>query len=361
VRPRPWLQLLGPHLRLILHHPATWAGVLGWSLRRGAPGLRGRLWQVFYFGEAVVLAGECRRQGVRHLHAHHANVAADLAWIAAELGGRLDGPGSWAWTLTFHGSSELAEVRRIRLPEKLASAAKVLCVAEHTRAQLLPWVDDADWDKLVVVHTGADLQRYRPAEIADRSAGRPAEILCVGRIDPVKGYPLLIDAVARLREEDVDCRLTIVGGGQGADRLERRVRDRRLEGRVRLLGAVGQDELPALYREADVFCLPSFTESLPVVLMEAMASGLPVVATRVAAIPELVRDGESGLLVAPGRTDLLAGALRRLIAEPAVRAAMGCAGRAAVEAGFDADACGRRAAAELAEVARRLRPVARSE
>ena len=107
---------------------------------------------------------------------------------------------------------------------------------------------------------------------------------------------------------------------------------------------MGQDEIGAHYRAADVFCLPSFAEGVPVVLMEAMASGLPVVSTRVNGIPELVEDGVSGRLVAPGRSDPLAAALRELAVNPAHRAKLGEAARARVAEAFEIDAC----AAQLA-------------
>jgi colanic acid/amylovoran biosynthesis glycosyltransferase len=105
---------------------------------------------------------------------------------------------------------------------------------------------------------------------------------------------------------------------------------------VRWLGAVGQDEIRRHYAEADAFCLPSFAEGVPVVLMEAMATALPVVATRIAGIPELIEDGESGLLVAPARSDELADALTRLAGSPELRSQLGQRGRRAVIDGYDA-------------------------
>lgn len=332
--------------RAVLGHPVACAGLANSVLGRARPGLRAHLWQLFYLVEAVLLWEECRRQGVRHLHAHHANVAADLAWIVADLGERVDGPGTWTWTLTFHGSAELADVRGVNLAPKLAAAALVITVSDYTRAQLLPLLAAEEWPKVVVVHTGTDLTRYRPAAVPPPAP--PVEILSVGRIDPVKGYPVLLQALVELR--DRDCRLTIVGGGDGLERLRDDAERLGLGGRVRLPGPVGQDELPELFRAAHIFCLPSFTESLPVVLMEAMAAGLPVIATEVAGIPELVEDEESGLLVPPGRADHLAAALARLIDDPAERRRLGAAGLARVRADFDAAASGRKVAALLAAV-----------
>lgn len=352
VRPVAPPALLAAHLRTILAGPGSWSRVLLRSTRRAPCGMRSKIWALFYFAEAVHLVDECRRQGVRHLHAHHANVAADLAWIATELGQGLDGVGTWAWTLTFHGSSELFEIERHNLPAKLAAAARVMCVSDFSRAQLLGLCDPASWQKISVVHMGVDLQRYdqAPTSAADGSIGRVVRLLSVGRMDPVKGYPVLLDAVALLRERDIECELTIVGAGDGFSDLAESARRPSLAGHVRLLGAVGQDELPALYRDADIFCLASFTEALPVVLMEAMAVGLPVVATSIAGIPELVDSGNTGLLVPPARADLLANAIALLTRDPKRRDAMGKAGRQVIVERFDATACGKQAATILRSV-----------
>ena len=128
----------------------------------------------------------------------------------------------------------------------------------------------------------------------------------------------------------------VVGAGPLADRLQDLVRDRGLSEHVQLLGGRGQDELPDLYRWADVFCLPSSREGVPVVLMEAMATELPVVTTPVAGIPELVTSGLSGLFVPPGDADAVAAALSELAGDRDRRALLGRAGRQTVLREFTA-------------------------
>jgi glycosyltransferase involved in cell wall biosynthesis len=130
-------------------------------------------------------------------------------------------------------------------------------------------------------------------------------------------------------------RAEIIGGGPKREDLERIARDLGLSERVRFLGAVGQDDIRHHFAHADLFCLSSFAEGLPVVLMEAMAMGKPVVAPRIMGISEIVADGESGLLVPPARADLLADAIERLASEPQLRRRLGDRGRAIVEAEFD--------------------------
>src|SRR5205807_2353882 len=103
------------HVSLALSAPRAYAATLALALRLAAPGLRGRLWQLFYFAEAVMLWSECRRRGLRHVHAHLANVAADVALLAAELGSRVDRARPWSWSFTMHGPTEFYDLTRFRL------------------------------------------------------------------------------------------------------------------------------------------------------------------------------------------------------------------------------------------------------
>jgi glycosyltransferase involved in cell wall biosynthesis len=196
-------------------------------------------------------------------------------------------------------------------------------------------VDEDQWSKLHVVRCGIDPAAYE--DIGDPPPGRP-RVLCVGRLFPEKGQSVLLHAFAELADRGVDAELELVGYGPSEEPLKRLSEDLGLTDRVRFAGAVGQDAVAAHYRAASVFCLPSFYEGIPVVLMEAMASRRPVVATAVAGVRELVRDGETGLLVAPGRSDELADALERLLEDAALRHRMGESGRRYVAENYDIDA-----------------------
>jgi glycosyltransferase involved in cell wall biosynthesis len=322
VLPPDWGRLLGAHLRWALRHPRRYWATLGLALRLSPVGLRARLWQLFYFAEAVLVADELRRRRIGHVHAHFANVACWVALLAASLRGT-------TWSFTMHGPLEFDEVARYGIPEKLARADLVVCISDFARAQLMRQVDRSHWGKLHVVHCGVEPDRYASN---GRRADGPLEVVSVGRLAAMKGFPVLIDAVASLQEP---VRLTLVGDGPDGDALREQAASAGAD--VTFAGALGADEVTGVLRRADVFCLPSFAEGVPVVLMEAMASGLPVVTTSVMGIPELVRDGVSGVLVPPGRPERLAGALRVLAEEPETRRAMGEAGRATVEREFDVD------------------------
>jgi colanic acid/amylovoran biosynthesis glycosyltransferase len=240
-----------------------------------------------------------------------------------------------------HGSTELYDVRGTRLADKVSDARFVACISDFTRSQMMLLVDSRHWGKLPLVRCGVDTERFRPP--ARERDGR-ARILYVGRLVHEKGVGVLLEALAGL-----DAELVLVGDGPRRAELEQRARSLGVHDRVRFAGAVGQDEIRAYYEDADLFCLPSFAEGLPVVLMEAMASGLPVVTTSIAGVPELVEDGVSGLLVRPARPDALREALARVVDDPALRRSFGEAGRRAVEAEFRSDAAARALLAQLTD------------
>jgi glycosyltransferase involved in cell wall biosynthesis len=257
--------------------------------------------------------------------------------LAAGLGGR-EGDDPWTWSLTVHGPSEFFDVYRQALAEKVRDADAVIAISDFARSQLMSLVDEQHWDKIEVVHCGVPPEVFTPdaKPSADRHEG-PLRILNVARMAPTKGHVILVQAVDRLEREGVAVDVVLAGDGPRRTALESMVRARGLEHRIRFVGAVGQDRIRSLYSWADVFCLPSFAEGVPVVLMEAMAMELPVIATRVAGVAELVESGHSGYVLAPGRVDDLVAAIGQLAADPALRQAMGRRGRRTVVEGFSVE------------------------
>jgi glycosyltransferase involved in cell wall biosynthesis len=324
--------------RQLRSHPGASIGSLTRAVGVGERRARSRLWQVFYAAEAMRLFEELNRLGVRHIHAHFANNGADIARATVAHARRVDPDGNWRWTFTMHGPTEFEAVERFDLSGKVADAAGVACISDFTRSQLMRLSVPSAWDKLEVVHMSTDTDLFSPPA-QPRSNDGPLRILDVGRLVPEKGAPVLLDAVAQLAGRGVDVELRFVGGGELEAQLQAEIEARGLKDRVVLVGPVGQDEILAQYHWADVFCLPSFQEGLPVVLMEAMATELPVVTTPINGIPELVRDGCNGHLVAPGRADLLADALAALALDPGRRRHLGEQARRDVVAGFALEAC----------------------
>jgi colanic acid/amylovoran biosynthesis glycosyltransferase len=326
--------LLRSHLSAVLRAPARYINTLVFALRRANPGVRGRLAGLFYFAESMAIWDAARRRGVRHIHASFADSASDAALLATRFGGEL-----WTWSLAIHGPVEFEDLRLNRLAEKVNSARFTVAISDFGRSQLMTLAAEGRWKDIHVVHCGID-----PAECAaeptPRSSGEP-EILCVGRLVQRKGQSLLIEAVAALLERGVPVRLTLVGDGPTRPDLEALAHRIGVGNRVRFAGAVGHDEILPMFRSADIFCLPSFSEGVPVVLMEAMAHSVPVVTTQVMGIPELVENGHSGLLVAPGRVDVLVDALAQLIADPELRTRLGGRGRDKVLSDFDVNVSAR--------------------
>lgn len=311
------------------------------------PGLRGRLLPLLWAIQAIVFWHRCRDAGVEHVHVHFAGappVIAGLAIRFARRSRRAGGPRSWS--VTVHGPVEFFDRR---LGAKLAEADRVVCISDFARSQVMTHAGEADWDKLEVIRSGLDVTAFAAARngngaAADEAGEGPVRLLCVGRLVSLKGQALLLDATAELLARGLDVRLTMVGDGPKRDELLCRCEALGLSERVEWTGAVGQDEIPAHYAEADVFCLPSFAEGVPTVLMEAMLTETPVISTRIAGVAELVEDGVSGVLIPPGRTDLLVEAIEGLAADSARRRDLGAAGRAKVEAEFDTQRAVRRLA-----------------
>ena len=332
-------RMLRAHASALARQPVAYVRALRRALRLSRPGLWGRLLGLSWFVEAVLLLEGCRRRGLRHLHVHLGGTGPAVALLTTYLGngGRREGS-EWTWSMTVHGPSEFYEVSRERLDEKVLSASFVVSVSDFTRSQLMLFLEEDHWPNLALVRCGVDPQQFRPQEAAagaPEGGNGPVRVLAVGRLVGGKGFALLLDALHALVQRGRDVALTLVGDGPSRERLHAQAARLGLADRVEWVGALGQDEIRERYARADVFCLPSFAEGVPVVLMEAMAMAVPVVATRIAGIPELVEDGASGLLVTPGRADELADALGALVDDAGLRARLGAAGREAVRDGYD--------------------------
>lgn len=295
--PSPGL-LIGSHLRALIRSPRRYLRTLKKALGLGAPGLQGFVWKAFYWGEAVMVSEVLRTRRISHIHAHFANSASWVAMLSSELA-------ECTWSFTMHGPTEFDDVGYFALADKVESASFVACIGDYCRSQLMKVSPAETWAKLVVVRCGVDIERY-PEDSLQREVGENFAILSVGRLVADKGQRVLIQALNELALRGVAFTATLVGDGPDREWLEETVAAAGLTGRVTFEGNVGQDILPTLYRRSDLFVLASFAEGIPVVLMEAMASGTPVIATSIMGIGELVQDGVTGQLVPPGRADLLA-------------------------------------------------------
>ncbi|HLK91671.1 MAG TPA: glycosyltransferase [Polyangia bacterium] len=224
------------------------------------------------------------------------------------------------------------------LKEKIEAAALPVTISRYNVDWLTEHVTPRARDRLSVVHCGVDLP-----SLPFREDGRePGTILAVGRHDPIKGFDVLIDAVGELARQGRRLRCRIIGEGPLREQMQASIDRQGLTGSVELVGARPQAEVRAALEAASIFALPSVVtpegnrDGIPVSLMEAMASGTPVVSTRVSGIPELIEDGREGLLVPPRDAPALAAALARLLDDTELARRMAREARAKIERDFDA-------------------------
>jgi glycosyltransferase involved in cell wall biosynthesis len=302
-------------------------------------GDRSPLRHLAYLVEACWLLRWCKAERVSHVHAHFGTNACAVAALLRALGGP-------PYSFVAHGPEEFERAAGLALERKRADAAFVVAPSEHCREALERITPAAAGVPIHLIRCGVEPPFLEAPETELPSAPR---IVCVGQLLPRKGQALLLAAVAELVREGSDVELTLVGDGPLRGALEAQSRALGLRDRVHFRGWAAEDGVRKEIISARALVAPSLAEGLPVVLMEALALGRPVLCTQIAGHGELVEDGESGWLIPPGSPDALAKALRELLALPPARlAAMGRRGRARVAELHDAQ----REAEKLAELLR---------
>ncbi len=316
--------IFGRHGWAILRHPLGWFRGLVQAIRMAGPDARRLLPHLFYFAEAVVAGSMIESRGLSHVHTHFSSTVALLVSCIFPI----------TWSATIHGSAEFEDIAGFRLAEKVARAKFIIAISQFGASQLM-WASGPEhWGKIHVARLGVDPAVFKPLT---RSADpRPFRVVSVGSLVPVKAHRLLIEAVEQvIRECGPGIVLTLVGDGRERDSLERIVRAKGLDEAVLFAGSCNQDRVIEFYNSSDAFAMASFAEGIPVVLMEAMATGLPSVAPRITGIPELIRDEIDGLLVTPASAGGLAQALVRLIRDAALRERLGRSARERVVADYN--------------------------
>jgi colanic acid/amylovoran biosynthesis glycosyltransferase len=197
VLPPRWPSFLGAHLRAIVSRPRRYLGALILALRQPPAGTKGRAGDLAHFAEAVPIWRECRRRGLRHVHAHFTRPSADVALLASHLAG-----GELSWSFTAHGVDIPLDAPE-RLAEKVRRAAWAVCVSDYGRAQVIGIVEPRFWPKVHLIRCGVDPDEFRPPPRRNGGDGE-LRILTVGRTEPVKGHAVLLDAVALLAERGVE-------------------------------------------------------------------------------------------------------------------------------------------------------------
>lgn len=327
------LKIASANLRQLVKQPRRYFAVLGRLIAATFIDPVVLLRSLALFPKSVHLAATLRASGIRHVHAEFATDPATSAWIMSAVS-------DISYSFSIHGPDVF--VHRLLMRDKIAGAEFIRAVSTFTKAFLSGLYPVLSEGKIEVVHVGVNPEVY--ADAAAAAAGRGSHrpiIFSAARLTETKAFPVLIDACARLARTGLDFECWIAGEGPQQSEVEDAIRQHDVADRVKLLGPRPQHEIARLIGEADVFVLPSVIaysgqmDGIPVALMEAMAAGKPVIASAVSAIPELVDDGRSGLLVDVTHPEQLANALRRLIDDPALREQMGHVGQEKVRREFD--------------------------
>ncbi|MEO0409449.1 MAG: glycosyltransferase, partial [Cyanobacteria bacterium P01_A01_bin.135] len=299
-----WVLLL--NLLLMLQHPAAFFQALKLAISLGQQGDRGLAYHLVYFAEACTLARWLLQGQVTHLHAHFGTNSATVALLASTLSG-------CPYSFTVHGPEEFDRVGGIGLTTKIERAKFVVAISSFGRSQLYRWCGFDQWSKVKIVRCGVD-QSY--LSMPDYPLPAEPRLVCVGRLSEQKGHLMLIEAAGLLAKEEIPFDLVLVGDGPLRSPIEQRIRELNLAEQITITGWASSDQVQDYIIQSKVSVLPSFAEGLPVVIMESLALGRPVISTYVAGIPELVEPGRSGWLVPPGAVEALADALKASLTTP---------------------------------------------
>ena len=322
--PSDLLGLAKAHLGLLFGRPNRYLSAIALALKTCQPGLKGLLYQIFYFLEAGTLAKQVNRRQIAHLHNHFGNTSCSVAMLAAALGG-------FTYSFTLHGPAIFFEPKRWRIDEKMKRASFISCISHYCRSQAMVFAPYQIWDRLHIIHCGVDPNQF--SQVQHQGVGH--RLLFVGRLAAVKGLPVLLESLVTIKQRISNVRLTVVGDGPDRSLLEARADELGLSEQVDFVGYQSQAAVRDYLQKTDVFVLPSFAEGVPVVLMEALMSGVPVVATQIAGVSELVEEGVNGFLVPPSNGERLGDRIQTLLLDGALRQQLGTQGALKVSAQFD--------------------------
>jgi glycosyltransferase involved in cell wall biosynthesis len=291
------------------------------TLRLGIRSQAGLIRHIAYLGEACVVLRHAHRKRFTHIHAHFGTNAATVAMLVRNLGGP-------TFSFTIHGSGEWDCPEFLHLRQKVEDAEFVVAISDFAKSQTYRWTSPECWEKVHVVRCGVDRSFISSPVSPVPDVSR---LVMIGRLGRSKGHVILLEALQQLVSEGIDFHMVLVGDGPLRAMIEHQINKRGLGEHIELAGWMDNNSVREEFLACRGMVLPSFSEGLPVVIMEALALGRPVVCTRVGGISELVVDQESGWLVSAGNVDELATALRKMLKTPVDELSrMGTVGREAV-------------------------------
>ena len=339
---KPWLSRIRPlpflswhtfiaNIRTFFSQPINYATVWLRTIKESRQNPYMLVRSVAILPKAVYAAHKMQQEGINHIHAHYSTHPAFATWVIHQLTGI-------SYSVTVHAHDIF--VRRTMLKSKLESASFVAAISEFNRNYLAEKVGERISGKTHIVHCGIEPKIYKPTPLP-RKTGGLLEIIHIGSLQPYKGQRYLIEACQHLRENNIPFRCQIIGGGEEKESLTKLINTLGLEFEIILLGNKTQQEVAHLLSTAHCYVQPSIItsagkmEGIPVALMEAMACQLPVVATSLSGVPELVRPGETGYLVPPEDARAIADALMSIHHDPDRAAILAANGRSFVMQSFE--------------------------
>lgn len=298
--------LLVSFVKVALTRTQRWLDAIKLTIKIGLNSDRGLILNFAYLAEACVLLDRFAHLGITHFHAHFGTNSTTVLLLHHILGGS-------TYSFTVHGPEEFDKVTAIALPEKIKYATFVVAVSSYGKSQLYRWCDFKDWDKIKIIHCGVDEAflslPYQP--ITEKPC-----FVSVGRLSEQKGQYLLIEAVSKLVAQGYQFELILVGDGELRQPIEEAIERWNLQDTVKITGWATQTQVTKYILQSQVMVLSSFAEGLPVVIMESLALGRPVISTYIAGIPELVIPEKSGWLVPAGSAEALVSTLQIVLDTP---------------------------------------------
>lgn len=298
--------LLFSLLKVAISKPSAFLKAFGLTIKVGWKSERGILRNLAYLAEACVLLHWVSDSDITHIHAHFGTNSTTVAMLCTVLGGP-------PYSFTVHGPEEFDKVQAIALSEKINRAAFVVAVSSFGKSQLCRWCDYEQWSKIHTIHCGVDDSFLNQPHVPVPNQPR---FVCVGRLGEQKGHMLLLEAVRQLATEGLQFKLVLVGDGPLRENIEAEIARFDLQDYIEITGWASSTEVRQQILASRALVLPSFAEGLPVVIMEALALGRPVISTYVAGIPELVEPGICGWLVPAGSLEPLTAAMKSALTSP---------------------------------------------
>lgn len=302
---------------LVFRSPLKLLKTFCYAIKTAGPNLKMQLYHQLYLIEAIMVAEWMHKNSSNNLHVHFASEVATVGMFVKKLN-------DCHLSITVHGPDEFYNADKYLLEEKINTVDKIFCISDFARSQLMKLSEYNQWGKFCITRLGVDVETFQPN---DKNSNSSPNILSVGRLCPAKAQHILIEAIAILARKGLDFTVTFVGDGPDRSSLEDLCESLSLNKIITFTGSVNHDEVKSFYDECDIFCLPSFAEGIPIVLMEAMSKEIPCVTSRITGIPELIDSGVDGFLTAPSNAEELAQALESLIQDDSLRSQIGQAAR----------------------------------